>query len=215
MKIKVCGMRNSENIQSLIALEPDFMGFIFYDKSKRFVTDFPEVDIPLHIKKVGVFVNESIENVSKLVAEHQLDYVQLHGEESPEYCNELIQKQAHISNESFQLGIMKAFSVDENFDFSQTEKFDTTCVYFIFDAKGKERGGNGVKFNWDILHNYKGEKPYLLSGGISKNDVALIAEFLQKKESRSCVGLDINSGFEIEPGLKNINDIKEFKQNLE
>ena len=214
MKIKVCGMRNSENIQGLIALEPDFMGFIFYDKSKRFVADFPKVAIPLSIKKVGVFVNESIENVSKLVTEHQLDYVQLHGEESPDYCSELLKAQSNSSSESFQLGIMRAFSVDENFDFSQTEKFNATCDYFIFDAKGKERGGNGVKFNWDILQNYTGEKPYLLSGGISKNDVNLITEFLQKKENNRCVGLDINSGFEIEPGLKNINDIKEFKQNL-
>ena len=215
MKIKVCGMRDMENIQRLIALEPDFIGFIFYDKSKRFVTNFPKVEIPLSIKKVGVFVNESIENIANLVTEHQLDYVQLHGEESPEYCKELIENEAINSNESFQLGIMKAFSADETFDFSKTKAYTPYCDYFLFDTKGNEYGGNGIKFNWDILQNYKGKTPYLLSGGISKNDVSLITEFFQKKENKMCIGLDVNSGFEIAPGLKNINDIKEFKQNLE
>lgn len=216
MLLKVCGMREPENLQSLIALEPDFIGFIFYDKSKRFVTDFPQIDIPLYIKKVGVFVNETIDTIVKLVNEHQLDYVQLHGNESPKYIEDLL-KSHQKSNEiyeSFQLGIIKAFSVDDHFNFNETDAYQKECDFLLFDTKGKEYGGNGVKFNWDVLHKYKGEKPYLLSGGISKNDVQQLKEFFEKSTTKKCVGLDVNSGFEIQPGLKNINDINEFKQNL-
>lgn len=220
MKIKVCGMRESENIQSLIALEPDFIGFIFYNKSKRFVSDFPQVEIPLYIKKVGVFVNESIDNIFQTVTKFSLDFVQLHGNETPEYIKELQKKCNVVSSsnyfsESFQLGIIKAFSVDENFDFGLTQQFENTCDYFIFDTKGGNYGGNGIKFNWEILKKYKGEVPFLLSGGISKNDSEAILSFLSKQESEKCIGLDINSGFELNPGVKNIEDIKEFKQNLE
>ncbi|SFS60045.1 phosphoribosylanthranilate isomerase [Lutibacter maritimus] len=212
MKIKVCGMRESENLQSLIALEPDFIGFIFYDKSKRFVNDFPQVEIPLYIKKVGVFVNETTENILKTVSAYNLDYVQLHGDESPEFCLQLAKSQ-QVNNgfmESFQLGVIKAFSVDESFDFSKTVQFEQSCDYFIFDTKGKDYGGNGVKFNWEILKNYNGKTPFLLSGGISKIDSAEIVKIKHK----AFAGVDINSGFELEPGLKNIDDIKEFKQNL-
>ncbi len=216
MLLKVCGMREPENLQSLIALEPDFIGFIFYDKSKRFVADFPQIDIPLYIKKVGVFVNETIENVVEIVNEHKLDYVQLHGDESPNYIEDLI-KSHQKSNEiyeSFQLGIIKAFSVDDNFDFNKTDAYQKECDFLLFDTKGKDYGGNGVKFNWSVLLNYKGETPYLLSGGISKNDVQQIKVFVDNSANKKCVGLDVNSGFEIQPGLKNLNDINEFKQNL-
>ena len=209
-------MRDSENLQTLIALEPDFIGFIFYDKSKRFVAEFPQVNIPLYIKKVGVFVNETIDNVLKIVKEYQLDFVQLHGNESPEYCAELLAKQASSIDfmESFQLGIIKAFSIDDDFDFNVTDTYSGNCDYFLFDTKGKEYGGNGVKFNWDVLKNYKGEKPYLLSGGISNKDTSQILDFFKKPAAKKCIGLDVNSGFEIEPGLKNIKEINEFKQNL-
>jgi phosphoribosylanthranilate isomerase len=208
MKIKVCGMRDAENISELIKLEPDYMGFIFYKKSKRFVTNFPEVKIPSKIKKVGVFVNETIDDVIEIVEKHQFEAVQLHGNESPEYCEEL--KVLLIRD----VEILKAFSVDDDFDFSNTEAYQKACNYFLFDTKGKDYGGNGVKFNWQVLDNYKGETPFLLSGGISKNDSKAILSFLRRQESKKCIGVDINSGFEIEPALKNIEDIKEFKQNL-
>ena len=213
MKIKVCGMRDAKNIESLIALEPNFMGFIFYAKSKRFISNFPKVTIPSTIKKVGVFVNETINEVVVKTEEFQLDCVQLHGNESPQYCNELrnsFLNHSKKSNLTASLEIFKAFSVDENFDFSITNAYEATCNYFLFDTKGKDYGGNGTKFNWQILQQYKGNTPFLLSGGISKNDVEAIKQIKHKLFA----GVDINSGFEIEPALKNINDIKEFKFNL-
>lgn len=200
-------MRNLDNIESLLALNPDFVGFIFYKKSKRFVEEFPEIIFPKGIKKIGVFVNESIKVLLKTIDKHKLDGVQVHGHESPEFCLELAEA---IRKKEKPITIIKAFSVDEGFDFNTTSPYDESCDYFLFDTKGKDYGGNGVKFNWRILQNYKGETPFLLSGGISKEDVDAINNFGHK----AFKGIDINSGFEIEPGLKNINEIKEFKLNL-
>jgi phosphoribosylanthranilate isomerase len=222
MKIKVCGMRDAENISELIKLKPDYMGFIFYDKSKRFVTSFPKIEIPSEIKKVGVFVNETIDDIIEIVKQNKLDAVQLHGNETPEYVRSLSGVEVTCSKNiggistplNHQVEIFKAFSVDDNFDFSKTEPYQKVCDYLLFDTKGKDYGGNGVKFNWQVLDNYKGELPYMLSGGITKNDSQAILSFLRGQESKKCIGLDINSGFEIEPALKNINEIKEFKQNL-
>ena len=207
MKLKVCGMRDAENITELIKLNPDYMGFIFYDKSKRFVNEFPEVKIPSTIKKVGVFVNESIENVISLVEENNLDAVQLHGNETPEYIEKLNFK---FALKFYLIEVLKAFSVDDDFDFSKTVSYQKVCDYLLFDTKGKDYGGNGVKFNWKVLQKYDGKTPFLLSGGITKTD----AEEIKKIKHPAFAGLDINSGFEIEPALKNIEDIKEFKQNL-
>lgn len=198
-------MRDSENILELIKLKPDYLGFIFFGKSKRFVTNFPKVEIPSTIKKVGVFVNEIVDTVIEIVEENKLDAVQLHGDETPEYIEEL--KVLLIKK----VEIFKAFSVDDNFDFTKTEPYQKVCDYLLFDTKGKDYGGNGIKFNWQVLNNYKGVTPFLLSGGISKIDAPEIKKMLHK----AFAGIDINSGFEIQPALKNINDIKEFKQNLE
>jgi len=221
MKIKVCGMRDAENISELVKLKPDFIGFIFYNKSKRFVENFPEVDFPEGIKKVGVFVNETIENILEIVYKYQLDLVQLHGNESSEFCEKLINmftqrrlsektRHSELVSESHKLEIIKAFSVDEHFNFESTVAFEKSCDYFLFDTKGTNYGGNGVKFNWDVLQKYKGKTPFLLSGGISKDDV----DKIQKIRHSAFLGVDINSGFEIGAALKNIDDIKEFKYNL-
>lgn len=204
MKIKVCGMRDTNNILELIKLKPDYMGFIFYEKSKRFVTNFPEVKIPSEIKKVGVFVNETIDKVIEIAEKYKLEAIQLHGNESLEYIEELIVLLIR------KVEIFKAFSVDDTFDFSKTDAYQKACDFLLFDTKGKDYGGNGVKFNWQILENYKGTTPFLLSGGISKVD----ASEIKKISHKAFVGIDINSGFEIEPALKNIANIKEFKQNL-
>ena len=199
-------MRDSKNISALLTLKPDYIGFIFYAQSKRFVANFPQIEIPSTVKKVGVFVNETIDEIIKKVNQYKLDFVQLHGDESPEYCQ--ILRHSELVSESFQ--IIKAFSVDEKFDFSAIKSFETVVSLFIFDTKGKNYGGNGIKFNWDLLQNYKGKTPFLLSGGITKND----AEEINKMKHPAFFGIDINSGFELEPGLKNINEIKEFKNRL-
>lgn len=194
-------MRDTKNISGLLALKPDYIGFIFYDKSKRFVADFPQIEIPSTTKKVGVFVDETIEEIIEKANQHNLDFVQLHGNETPEFCSTLAAKN---------IKIIKAFSVDENFDFSATKPFEKHVSLFLFDTKGNNYGGNGVKFNWELLQNYLGKTPFLLSGGISKNDSAEIKKF----KHPAFLGIDINSGFELEPGLKNIKEIKEFKSLL-
>ena len=194
-------MRDKENISGLLALKPDYIGFIFYDRSKRFVADFPQIEIPSTIKKVGVFVNETIEEIIEKANKHNLDFVQLHGDETSEYCEKLALKN---------IKIIKAFSVDENFDFSVTKPFENSVSLFLFDTKGNNYGGNGIKFNWELLQNYTGKTPFLLSGGISKND----SEEIKKFKHPAFLGIDINSGFELEPGLKNIKEIKEFKSLL-
>lgn len=201
MKIKVCGMRDKENISGLLALKPDYIGFIFYDQSKRFVANFPQIEIPSTIKKVGVFVNETIDEIVEKVKKHQLDFVQLHGDEVAYYCEKLAAKN---------IKIIKVFSVDENFNFSATKPFEKCVALFLFDTKGNNYGGNGVKFNWDLLQNYKGKTPFLLSGGISKNDATEINKF----KHFAFLGIDINSGFELEPALKNVKEIIEFKSLL-
>jgi len=201
-------MRDNENIESLVALKPDYIGFIFYHKSKRFVTNFPKIKIPSEIKKVGVFVNEKTEKIVALVQEFKLDAVQLHGNESPEYCEKL--RRSIIITGLNSIEIIKAFSVDDDFNFSRTNMYQDKCDYFLFDTKGKDYGGNGVKYNWKILSDYKGLTPFLLSGGISKIDASEINTI----KHPAFVGVDINSGFEICPTIKNINDIKEFKYNL-
>ena len=193
-------MRDSENIEELVKLAPDYIGFIFYDKSKRFVADFPKVEILSTIKKVGVFVNEPVEVILDLVAKNKLDAVQLHGDESSEFCEELKTVFNH------QIEIIKAFSVDKYFDFSITKEYESSCDLFIFDTKGGGYGGTGLKYDWTILNNYKGETYFLLSGGIGFNDIDIVNDFKHPK----CIGVDLNSGFEDTPGLKNIKRLKEF-----
>lgn len=208
MLLKVCGMRDQKNLADLLEIGPNYIGFIFFEKSKRHVTRFPDIEIPEGIKKVGVFVNETQTTVLEKVMTHKLNAVQLHGDESPEYCAELkVQFNGQVQ-------ILKAFSVDETFDFDQTQPYEAVCDAFVFDTKGKERGGNGIKFNWELLSVYTGTTPYLLSGGIGLNDAELLKQFIQTSASEKCIGVDVNSGFESEPGLKKIEEIKQFKEIL-
>ncbi len=206
MKIKVCGMRHSDNIKELVKLSPDYIGFIFYKKSKRFVADFPEVEIPKGIKKVGVFVNETIDEIRNKVNKYNLQAVQLHGDETPIFCKEL-KCQFERSRE---LMIIKAFAVNAAFDFNETKPYQDSCDVFLFDTKGNDYGGNGIKYDWNILKKYKGKTPYLLSGGISENDVEPILSFMKGQAFNQCLGVDVNSGFEDSPANKNIEKLKIF-----
>jgi phosphoribosylanthranilate isomerase len=205
LKIKVCGMRNRENIAQISQLDIDMIGFIFYEKSPRFVSSNDFLDLKnleeqnSNLQKIGVFVNSKTSEVLDKVGEYELDYVQLHGDESSDYCENLKNVWPNIK-------IIKAFSVNEDFDFEKTKVFEGTCDLFLFDTKGKNRGGNGETFDWELLEKYKGDTPFLLSGGISPEN----AERITKVYFPKLIGIDLNSRFEIEPGIKNINKLKNF-----
>jgi phosphoribosylanthranilate isomerase len=198
MKIKICGMRDPENIRQILEFEPDYLGFIFYEKSSRFVT---EVQMKKIIKlnfgeteRVGVFVNETLEKILEFADKGYFDIVQLHGNESPEMVKKL--KEEGIE-------VIKVFSVDDNFDAKILSKY-AEADYFLFDTKGKLPGGNGQKFNWDVLEKSKIKKPFFLSGGLDVEDVKVAEKF----GSKTLFGLDFNSKLEKEPGLKDENKIK-------
>lgn len=196
MKLKICGMKDPTNILEVSQLLPDYMGFIFYEKSKRYFNGvLPKM--PQSIKKVGVFVDENYENITAKIKKYSLDLLQLHGNESPELCLRL---QKH------KLQIIKVFSVDDDFNFDELKQYELACDYFLFDTKGKLHGGNGETFNWSILKKYKSQKPLILSGGIGLTEIEQI-----KKLEISLFAIDINSKFEIEPGLKNTELLKQIK----
>lgn len=214
--IKVCGMREPSNIAKLQELEVDWMGMIFFGKSSR------NVEQPIFIKKeiprVGVFVNEEIDFIFKKIGDYQLDLVQLHGDESVDFCKKIKETFRSESRDRQKNGlvaslpkkIIKVFSVGNDFDFSILKPYETVIDYFLFDTKGKNRGGNGVAFNWDILKKYNSEVPFLLSGGINSDSIEAIKSFQHPK----MVGIDINSRFEREPALKDIQKIKKFIHEL-
>lgn len=205
LKIKVCGMRENQNILDLAALKPDFMGFIFYNKSPRNVLIFKNskeiLNLPKTIKKTGVFVDETFENILEYVSEFNLDFVQLHGSESPDFCQKIKSKG---------IGVIKAFGIDKTFSFKQTVKYEKSVDFFLFDTKGKEHGGNGFKFDWSILKNYNQKIPFLLAGGIA---IENIEDLIELKEL-NIAGLDVNSKFEIIPGLKDISNLKLLFQKI-
>ena len=199
--IKVCGMRVPTNIVDVSELEPDYLGFIFYPKSKRYVSDEDAGEIikavPAGIRKVGVFVNEIVPEIVKKVDLFGLDVLQFHGNESPGFCEEL---------KSLGYTIVKAFGVDKSFDFDQLNGFNPHCDYFLFDTKSPAYGGTGIKFDWELLKGYDNSKPIFLSGGIGPND----AEAIQKINGLNIHALDINSKFETEPAFKDIALLKKF-----
>ena len=204
-------MKYPENIIEVGALLPDYMGFIFHKESPRYVvgkiskeelqtTDFD-------VKKVGVFVNQSQEEILEKVTKYNLQAVQLHGNESVEFCSEL-KKQLPKK-----VQIIKAFSADNDFDFEVLKPYEAVCDYFLFDTKGKLPGGNGTTFDWTILKKYKSEKPFFLSGGIGINELKAIEEI--SKTNLPIYAIDVNSKFEIEPGLKNKNLFSNFKRKFD
>ena len=276
MKIKICGMRDPENIRAVASLPIDLMGFIFYEKSKRYVRSTSVPLVPAHVQRVGVFVNADIDFVLEKIKTHQLDYLQLHGDETPGYCrdiqteitstlkgekNSLTLPIAISINEeppaffqhSSAIEVIKAFRVNEDFDFSETKKYEQYCAYFLFDTKkninavhppappeassgqaakgrdfsqsekqganeypplegaqGVEYGGTGKKFNWQILQQYTGNTPFLLSGGIGAEDAEAVRNFSHPQ----FVGIDLNSKFELEPALKDVSKLEDFLNEL-
>lgn len=187
-------------------LQPDYMGFIFWEPSSRhFDREMPT--LPESIKKVGVFVNATVEEVLEKVEKYGLVIVQLHGNEGPEFCKTLKENVPSTN-------IIKVFSIKDDFDFSILKEYEEVCDYYLFDTKGKLPGGNGYVFDWSILNNYPSTKPYFLSGGIGLESMEDLKSFLKNPASKHCKVIDVNSKFETAPGLKNIEQLKEFKKLL-
>ena len=194
MMIKVCGMRDAENIREVEALGIDLMGFIFWPKSSRYVSERPAY-LPTKCKRVGVFVDEDIETVRRIADDYALDYIQLHGHESRAYCAQLKG-----------LKLIKAISVSGEDDIATYKTYEGLVDYFLFDTKCPSVGGSGQQFDWTVLADYVGETPFLLSGGIGPDD----AKRVKASHHSKCIGIDLNSRFEIAPGVKDINKLKDF-----
>lgn len=201
--LKICGMKVPVNIAEAITLQPDYLGFIFHPASKRFIADLDAAivsNIPASIKTTGVFVNAALDTVKNAIELYQFKAVQLHGTESPAYCSAL----------KGSVEVIKAFGVDDNFDFSILESYENAVDYFLFDTQTAEHGGSGKTFNWQLLENYTLLKPYFLSGGIGLENAADLKQISDKR----LYAVDVNSRFEILPGLKNIMLLTQFKKSL-
>ena len=191
-------MRDRENIDALVALQPDYMGLIFYRGSSRNVEDVVASDSA--IEKVGVFVNATKEVIKKTSEIYGFKTVQLHGTETPEFCNEM---------KAEGLKIIKAFSISNDFDFFRLEDYKSSCDYFLFDTKGKLSGGNGQVFDWTVLDKYDNEIPFFLSGGIGLEHKDALKKMASEK-NWNLHAIDVNSKFEIEPAFKDIGKVEEM-----
>jgi len=197
MIIKTCGMRDADNIQAVSELRIDWMGFIFWPPSSRYVSEKPSF-LPTRQKRVGVFVDARIEEVRSKADEYALDLIQLHGSESPAFCEWL------KANSRQQL--IKAFNIATQEDLEQTIPYEGLVDYFLFDTKAKMVGGNGTQFDWSVLSAYQGNTPFLLSGGIGPDDAEKVRNFHHPQ----LAGIDLNSRFELSPALKDIEKLKQF-----
>ena len=205
LKLKVCGLRDTENIKDIIDVKPDYMGFIFYKPSPRYVGDSFSLElmntIPLTIKKVGVFVNEDIENLINIAGKYRLDMVQLHGDEPPGYCKKL---------EGKGFRIIKAVRIFSKKDLKLVSTYKNYIDYALLDRGGVNFGGNGLKFNWELLDHYESDIPFFLSGGIRLDDVPKIASI----KHNNLHAIDVNSGFETAPGHKDVSKLTTLKNEI-
>ena len=180
-----------------------WMGFIFWPKSSRYVSERPSY-LPTHCKRVGVFVDADIEQIKHTVEDYALDIVQLHGHETPEFLRQLRSVFDHS------IAIIKAFNIATEDDLKTTQAYEGIADYFLFDTKGQSVGGNGEKFDWSVLDTYDGSTPFLLSGGIGPDDANRVKAFHHPQ----CIGIDLNSRFEVEPAYKDIKKLKTFLEQL-
>ena len=223
LKIKVCGMRDADNIRAVAALDIDFLGFIFYPQSPRYAQKaVPETELMTNTatasrrngmvmrkpQRVGVFVDETPQAIIAHIHNDQLDYVQLHGHELPEMIDHL--KRAVISDNHHSLKVIKAFSISKPDDLLQTKAYEGVADLFLFDTPTESYGGSGKKFDWQMLQAYDGHTPFLLSGGIGPEDIDRIHKF----EHPQCIGIDLNSRFETVPGIKDVEALRRFTEKL-
>lgn len=209
MKIKVCGNTLPQQVTALDDIGITFAGFIFYPKSPRYMATKISADKMRQIKgkiiKVGVFVNPTHEELMKTVEDHRLDMVQLHGDESPKFCDRIAD---YIS-------VIKAFRMSDNDSVHHmTQPYMDVCDFFMFDTLGVGYGGTGKKFDWDILQKSPPQKPYFLSGGIEVGDDVKLGEFISTPGGEKLFAIDINTKFEIGPGVKDLSTIKKFAETL-
>lgn len=207
--IKVCGMREAANIREIEALGIDWLGLIFWPKSSRYVSERPDY-LPHNAKRVGVFVDEVPEKIVSISRLYGLDYIQLHGHESINDINQLRQVIAEQGSATIPPQLIKAFSIATASDLEQTKAYEGHVDCFLFDTKGPSVGGNGVQFDWQVLDHYHGRTPFLLSGGIGPEDAERIQAFLHPQ----CIGIDLNSRFELSPGMKDVQKLKTFLQKI-
>lgn len=200
MILKVCGMREEENIRDATTLAIDMMGFIFYPRSARFVSELPGYLPPPELR-TGIFVNEEAELIRKTATRFKLRTIQLHGDESPALCRSLRHRGYRV---------IKAFSIRSDADLIRVKEYEEACDYALFDYPCAERGGSGKKFDWQLLRRYEGKLPFLLSGGIGPDDIGALRGFVHPK----LAGYDLNSCFEQRPGYKDIALLKSFIQQI-
>ena len=204
MKIKICGLKHPENIIEVIALKPDMVGFIFYKKSVRYAGETLTLKllnhIPKSIAKVGVFVNEPIEIITDMIEKYKFDLVQLHGDEKPDYCEAVRNKVPTI----------KAFGVHNLFDFTLCKDYISVTDLFLFDTHSSLHGGSGKMFNHHILKVYPFQTPFIISGGI---DLQRAKQLLQNPIHPKCIGIDVNSRFELPNQQKNVTQLKHLFKN--
>lgn len=212
MVIKVCGMREAENIRAVEELGVQWIGFIFWPKSSRYVSAPPSY-LPQQAKRIGVFVDAPIDEVLQHVADYGLYAVQLHGKESAEYVRECTMRQQVLrtGRKNAQCTFIKAFNIATPADLKQTEPYEGLVDYFLFDTKGPSVGGNGTQFDWTVLNAYHGTTPFLLSGGIGPDDASRIRAFHHPR----LAGIDLNSRFELAPGQKDVTALARFLKELQ
>ena len=200
MFVKVCGMREPDNVKQVAQLGVDMMGFIFYPKSPRYASHVvARSDADRNVCRVGVFVNDSVSTMLDKIHSFSLNAVQMHGNESRELCEQLRAAKGNMK-------IIKAISVSNAGDIQKYKEYVGAVDYFLFDTKCKTVGGSGEQFDWQVLQQYDGETPFLLSGGIGPEDVERLKAFQHPK----CIGIDLNSKFEIEPALKDVEKLRKF-----
>ena len=205
IRVKVCGLSDPSNVKEVVEAKPEFIGFIFYPLSPRYVGKETVTgifqNIPAGIKKAGVFINETSKKILETAAIANLDIIQLHGSESAELCSQL---------KSSGLEVIKAFSINTDFCFDSMVQYLQVCDYFLFDTKSEKAGGSGRKFDWKKLDDYSLDKPFFLSGGIGPEDIIK----LKTIRNKGLFAVDINSRFETAPGIKDVRQVSAFIKEL-